>query len=75
MESIYPTKSPMRLEKRRKKVPRKYVKFSSRSFVAAVKVKKWVVNFTFSTLAIPLVLLAFLLLLHPHREIQAGHTS
>lgn len=38
----------------------------------AVKVKKWVVNFTFSTLAIPLVLLAFLLLLHPHREIQVG---
>ena len=42
------------------------------SFVAVVKVQKWVVNFTFSTLAIPLVLLAFVFLLHPHREIQAG---
>merc|ERR1719242_1741447 len=37
-----------------------------------VKVQKWVVNFTFSTLAIPLVLLAFVFLLHPHREIQVG---
>ena len=42
------------------------------SFVAVVKVQKWVVNLTFSTLAIPLVLLAFVFLLHPHREIQAG---
>ena len=41
-------------------------------FVAVVKVQKWVVNFTFSSLAIPLVLLAFVFLLHPHREIQAG---
>jgi len=37
-----------------------------------VKVKKWVFNLTFSTLAIPLVLLAFVLLLHPHRELQLG---
>ena len=34
------------------------------------RVRRWVFNFTFATVFVPLVLLGFLLLLHPHKEIQ-----
>ena len=67
----------MRREKRRTKVflGMNSVQVTEWWFiVAVVKVKKWVFNLTFATLSLPLVLLAFVLLLHPHQELQAGRS-
>jgi len=53
-------------------ISRKIVKVTGKAKIRAVTVKRWVFDLNFSKLIIPLCLLAFLTLLHPHTEIQVG---
>ena len=49
---------------------RKIVRVTGKAKSKVVTVQKWVFNLTFAKIIIPLAFFSFLLLLHPHTEIQ-----
>jgi len=51
---------------------RKVVRVTGKAKSKVVSVQKWVFNLTFAKIIIPLAFFSFLLLLHPHTEIQVG---
>jgi len=53
-------------------ISRKIVRVTGKAKSKVVTVQRWVFNLTFAKIVIPLVFFAFLLLLHPHTEIQVG---
>jgi len=53
-------------------ISRKIVRVTGKAHRKVVTVKRWVVDLNFSQIIIPLSLLAFITLLHPHTEIQVG---
>jgi len=53
-------------------ISRKLVRVTRKAKSKVVTVQRWVFNLTFAKIVLPLALFAFILLLHPHTEIQVG---
>ena len=53
-------------------ISRKIVRATGKAKQKVVTVQRWVFNLTFAKIIIPLAFFLFILLLHPHTEIQVG---